>query len=191
MSLPTLPIEALSGPMALLGLVAAVEALGILGLLGANRRLRSQLRRRKATDVPAGAESGRPHKDLASLYEKALTGSLDRYSVVEVLQFLNSIQETGILDIVDKKLASVHRMILSNGEIVDAFNGSERGEPAVFAIMKCTLGTFTFIRGDIPITTRVVRKPTMTLLMESMQHLDEQQSARVAAPEPARLLLRV
>jgi hypothetical protein len=163
------------------GIVALVEAVVILALLGANWRLRVRIRQGKASPAADGAAS---RSELASLYEKALTGSLDRFSVTEVIQFLHSIQETGVLDIVDKKLAAVHRMVILDGNIIDAFNGGDRGEPAVFAIMRCTEGAFTFIRGDVPGMDHTVRKPTMTLLMEAMQSLDERQSAAVPAPSP-------
>jgi hypothetical protein len=170
------------GPLSLAGILALAEAVAILALLGANRRLRARIRQGNPT--AAADDSAAARSALASLYEKALTGSLDRFSVTEVIQFLHSIQETGILDIVDRKVAAVHRMVLQHGDIIDAFNGGERGEPAVLAIMRCTEGTFTFIRGDVPGRERTVRKPTMTLLMEAMQSLDERHSAAMPAPSP-------
>lgn len=114
-----------------------------------------------------------PANALNPLFKKALTGSLDRFSMSEIIQFLNSIRETGILDIVDPHLSEVHRLIMKDGEMVDAFNGDLRGEPAARAILHCRHGHFTFIRGEVPDEERQIHIPAMTLLMESCQEEDE------------------
>lgn len=158
-------------PLTLVGAVALLEFVWIILLAAGNRRLRARLG--TARQDPGGRVEGSPLAELASLYEKALTGSLDRFSVTDVIQFLNSIQETGILDITDKAAGTVYRMVVAGGEIIDAFDGEKRGEEAVSAIVTCNQGTFTFIRGDVSAEAKTVGKPTMTLLMESMQSLDE------------------
>ena len=150
--------------------IALAEALVLLILLAAAAR-----RRRTGQSSTAGHLGAHVAKqtELASLYEKALTGSLDRFSVNDVIQFVNSIRETGILDIVDSRISAVHRMLIDEGEIIDAYNGTMRGEEAVRDILLCQEGSFTFIRGDLPSTERVIHKPTMTILMEQIQALDE------------------
>ena len=151
---------------ALAGL-AAVEAIIIASLV---RTLAGRRRREAAARFPAGADDP---GNLAALYAKALTGSLDRFPVTQVLQFLNSIRETGILDIVDDRVSAVHRLLLEDGEIIDAYNGQQRAEEAVREILQCREGSFTFLRGDLPSAERTVGKPTMTLLMEACQFEDE------------------
>ena len=152
-------------------LIALLEAGIIAGLRRRVRELQAQVK--TVGYAVKGAQTPPEQADLAALYEKALTGSLDRFSVGEVLQFLNSIRETGILDIVDDEVASVHRLLVSHGEVIDAFNGTSRGEAAVAEILACETGSFTFIRGDLPSEEAVITKPTMTLLMENYQSRDE------------------
>ncbi len=155
-------------PLGIAILISAIEAVVILVLAG---RM-SALRRRLQASDENSAESS-TQTELASLYDKALTGSLDRFAINEVIQFINSIRETGILDIVDARISAVHRVLVSDGEIIDAFNGDFRGEEALSQILGCKEGSFTFIRGDLPTMERSIHKPTMTLLMENMQAFDE------------------
>ena len=68
------------------------------------------IRARSAWGLSAASHLGEyvaKQTELAGLYEKALTGSLDRFSVNDVIQFLNSIRETGILDIVEKPTMTI------------------------------------------------------------------------------------
>lgn len=162
-------IAAMAAVVALL--IALVEGGIIVGLRRRVRGLQAQV---KAIGYAVkGAQTPQEHADLAALYEKALTGSLDRFSVGEVLQFFHSIRETGILDIVDDEVAAVHRLLISQGEVIDAFNGTARGEAAVSEILACESGSFTFIRGDLPSLEAVITKPTMSILMENCQSRDE------------------
>lgn len=158
----------LHSPLGIAVAVAAVEAVVIIAL--ASNLLTARRRLQASSD--AATESSAQAK-LASLYDKALTGSLDRFAITEVIQFINSIRETGILDIVDERISAVHRVLVSDGEIIDAFNGDSRGEEALSQILGCREGSFTFIRGDLPTMERSINKPTMTLLMENMQVIDE------------------
>lgn len=142
---------------------------GIIYLLYRHvQRLQKRVEDSATTDTYRGTPDA-----LSPLFSKALTGSLDRFSMSEVIQFLNSIRETGILDIVDPDLAEVHRLIVKEGEIVDAFNGDLRGEAAAKAILHCRNGSFTFIRGEVPEEERQICIPAMTLLMEACQESDE------------------
>jgi hypothetical protein len=152
--------------------VAAAEAVVILVMVISLFRLRQRLRSVQSAQAKGRAFDS-TQSELASLYDKALTGSLDRFAIDEVIQFVNSIRETGILDILDESLSAVHRLLIREGEIVDAFNGDLRGEPAVHAILECRQGSFTFIRGDLPPHDRTINKPTITILMERMQVIDE------------------
>ena len=164
-------------PLAL-GALALVEAIVITKLLRDLKKLRAE-----SDPAGAGAAGAAPHQsELAALYSKALTGSLDRFSIGEVIQFLNSIRETGILDIVDDRVSAVHRLLVEGGEIIDAYNGNKRGEDAVQQIMRCEEGSFTFIRGDLPSNERVIEKSTMTLLMECYQHKDESREVELNRP---------
>lgn len=154
-------------------LLVIIEALAILVL-------RAEVRRVKRGPIVYGSSNAGDTEDskseLASIYDQALTGSLDRFSVSEVIQFINTIRETGVLDIVTDDGASLHRAMVQEGEIIDAFNGDLRGHEAVSRILRCTKGNFTFIRGDIPSPERTVTTPTMTLLMENFKEFDESQS---------------
>jgi hypothetical protein len=108
-----------------------------------------------------------------------LTGSLDRVAVSDVIQFVNAIQETGILDISGDRSGSVRRGLFDKGEIVDAYDGTHQGEDAVREILNNKEGSFTFIRGEVPPCDKTVNKPTVTILMEQVQAYDEKK-VRVA-----------
>lgn len=172
---PAVPVD-WQDPAAWLAVVAAAEAAVILALVALVLRLRARLRTIRSAPAPAGRRES-TQSELASLYDKALTGSLDRFAINEVIQFVHNIGETGILDIRDESVSAVHRLLIRQGEIIDAFNGELRGEPAVHAILECRQGSFTFIRGDLPSHDRTITKPTMTMLMERMQKIDESAGA--------------
>lgn len=169
-----LPIMASDGGWALsIQILIGVVMLqaGIIYLL--YRHIRNLQERVEIATTASGFDES--PASLNPLFSKALTGSLERFSMSEVIQFLNSIRETGILDIVDPDLAEVHRLIVKEGEIVDAFNGDLKGEAAAKAILHCRRGSFTFIRGEVPDEERRIHTPAMTLLMEACQESDERQ----------------
>jgi hypothetical protein len=152
--------------------VAGIEAIVIVCLLV---KL-ALLHRRRVPDhlgLVRNSSPGSKQSELASLFDKALTGSLDRFSVSDVIQFVNAIQETGILDISGGRSGAVRRVLFDSGEIVDAYDGMHHGENAVREILNNSDGSFTFIRGEIPPCDNTINKPTMTILMEQMQAYDE------------------
>jgi hypothetical protein len=166
-------VEILNTPIILgLAFVVLIETV----MIGA---LRFQVKRLNTTpangaDGAASAKAeGSGSADLVRLYEQALKGSLDRFQVTEIIQLLNTMRETGVLDIVDATDDAVHRVMVREGEIVDAFNADQRGEDAVAEILRCNQGVFAFIRGDLPSAETTIKTSTMTLLMENFQALDE------------------
>ena len=154
--------------------VAIFQAILILKLYRDVVCLQDKLRAERENDATKDANN------LDALLSKALTGSLDRFSICEVIQFLNSIRETGILDIVDEEVSAVHRLMVLDGEIIDAFNGDERGEAALRTILGCKEGSFTFIRGDLPSNESTINESTISLLMEAFKEMDELHSLQPA-----------
>jgi len=180
-TIPFLDTQFLSESGEIAWIVAGVEALIIVILLV---KL-AVVRRRSIPDhlgLVRDASPGSKQSELASLFDKALTGSLDRFSVNDVIQFVHAIQETGILDISGSQSGVVRRVLFDKGEIVDAYDGKYHGEDAVREILKNSDGSFTFIRGEVPPCDNTINKPTMTLLMEQMQAYDEH-GHKNAAPD--------
>lgn len=147
--------------------VAIAQAILILKLYEKTSHLQAELKKKQQDSSPEEVNK------LGATFNKALRGSLDRFSISEVIQFLNSLGETGILDIMDESVLEVHRLMVLDGEIVEAFNGSLSGEPAIRAILGCQEGTFTFIRAELPTVNRTITVSTMSLLMDAHKEADE------------------
>lgn len=157
----------LSYSMLIVIVVAIAQAILILRLYHKTSDLRSEL------DETRKGFSAADANNFGSVCSKALTGSLGRFSIGEVIQFLNSLGETGIVDVLDTNMLDVHRLMMQDGEIVDAFSGALCGEPAIRTVLGCNEGTFTFIRGDLPTIQRAIKVPTMSLLMDAYKEADE------------------
>lgn len=100
------------------------------------------------------------------------TGSLESFSVAELIQFLNSSRETGMLSIDPDDDDITCKIYFERGEIIDALSSRHTGEKAVADILSMRDGLFSFTRQQEVETHRTVRQSTMSLLLQ-VQPFDE------------------
>jgi len=111
------------------------------------------------------------------------SGSLSSMSIGSVSQFLNSDKESGILTVKDAMQMEIGTMVFVKGEIFDAKTPTRRGVPAVYDIMRCKEGFFTFARGDHSNAERTILEGTITMLLEAHRIMDEEGPKAAAAPK--------
>ena len=114
--------------------------------------------------TPAAAAAG---GDGAILIE----GDLDRLGLGELINFLNYSKKTGEL-VIEFEGGSAG-MSFEDGEVNDAWIGRFATDKAFFAIARLKRGHFKFHEGREPRPKRFTQS-TMSLLMEAMRILDEE-----------------
>ena len=102
-----------------------------------------------------------------------MTGELAEFSIVDLLQLINSAQKTGTIDLAISEGKAV--VYFKKGEIVHARLRDLRDKDAVYAILAVKNGRFTYTRGidpdlqDLPPIGGFIG-----MLMEGVQRIDEQ-----------------
>lgn len=135
-------------------------------------------------DIPPSEDIRRP-AFAESSKSGSFSGSLDGFHISELIQFLHSTQETGILSISGKNGPDSCRLKFSDGEIHEAGDGPLTGVEAVRRILTLQSGFFVFARQDSPTYKRQIQQSTISLLMEIHQDRDETQAAtEMPAEEP-------
>ena len=102
-----------------------------------------------------------------------LTGTLDNYSIGQIVQFFNSSGDSGRL-VVDPASGEASEICFHEGHIISASIGKLDGENAVYAILRSREGSFIFHREDMSNVPRVIFQDTMSLLLEGSRLADEQ-----------------
>ena len=101
---------------------------------------------------------------------QSLAGKLNDFKLIEILQMLNMSQKTGVLtifhDFKDGQIA------LENGEITFALFENLMGEQAIQKMVTWENGSFIFEKDTVE-TESNVNKPTMQLILDCCQMLDE------------------
>ncbi|OQX95498.1 hypothetical protein B6I21_05120 [candidate division KSB1 bacterium 4572_119] len=104
---------------------------------------------------------------------QSLTGKLSDFKLIEILQLLNLNQKTGILTIYHEYADG--QIIFNNGEITFALVQETNGEPAVKKMIEWESGIFIFEQ-DFAEREKNISKPTMQLLLDCCQEIDESDS---------------
>ena len=100
-----------------------------------------------------------------------MEGDLDKVGFPELVTFLNFHKKTGELQVqLESGQAGVS---FEQGDVKDAWIGRFATEDAFFSIARLRRGRFRFYEGRPPRAARVTQ-PTMSLLMEAMRQLDEE-----------------
>lgn len=113
-------------------------------------------------------DSTRP-LDLAALRSAELMGSLDRVSLMEIVQGLEFNKKTGTLRVVARDHGAV---AVREGVPVRATYGDLAGEDAIVAMLQLSRGSFSFT-GEAVSGERTVRQALTPLLLEASRQLDE------------------
>lgn len=102
-----------------------------------------------------------------------IEGDLEQLGFAELVGFLNFSRKTGEL-VVELETGEAGAAF-AGGEVKDAWIGRFRSEQAFRALAKLQKGRFRFLEGAAPEQARI-STPTMTLLMEAVQAIDEEES---------------
>lgn len=109
-------------------------------------------------------------------HSASLSGSLKDVMMVDLFQLINSSQKSGRVELYLQD-GSPGEVLFSDGELVRARHSERRGKEAFFSLLACDEGSFSFITG---LTAEEKNLPViggfMSLVMEGMQKLDEQDS---------------
>lgn len=108
----------------------------------------------------------------APLEDNDLHGTLDGFSMGQVVQFFHSSGDSGILT-VSQEGGEVETMTFCDGHIVDAESGPLKGETAANQILRRHKGTFVFKRQDTNGHGKCILQDTMSLLLEAHRMVDE------------------
>lgn len=110
-----------------------------------------------------------------------MTGSISEISAQELLQALNMSQKTGILTLTLP--GGTARILLRDGQLIQARYGNQSGQEAVFNILRENRGDFKFKPGLQPKDMDMPKiGEFMFLLMEGMRRMDDA-DAPAAEPE--------
>jgi len=147
-------------------------------------------KKEKEPEPPAAAAEPDGLSD-ASVYFKKLannkvdfSGSLASFSLLDLIQFLNSTKETGDLQIRDDGGEERAEVYFDKGEIIDAVFGKKHGVAAIFSLVKNTEGNFAFFRKKVSEAKRTIEMPTMSLMLEASKNMDEGPAAPPPKPAP-------
>ena len=113
-----------------------------------------------------------PEPPYKPAVEGDLTGTLDGYSMGQVVQFFNSSGDDGVLTL-KTDADQEDMMIFNNGQIIAATSGNLTGEDAVYAMLRHQHGNFSFRRTDTSDEERLILQDTMSLLLEGHRLVDE------------------
>lgn len=94
----------------------------------------------QAPDEDAGRATDEKHKGK-------LEGSLSTLGVTDIIQLLNSTQQSGVLTITDNRQAAAN-LVFQDGEVVQAAYEGNSGEEAVFAAIRVREGRFEFTKTE-------------------------------------------
>lgn len=108
----------------------------------------------------------------ASKHAGHFSGLLKVVPVTDLIQLLNSTQQSGILTLQDPSKNRA-KLIFSLGEIVAATYSGKMSEDAVYAVLALKEGRFDFMPGSPPTPPSPIAKKTLTLLLEGCRLVDE------------------
>lgn len=108
----------------------------------------------------------------AAQRQSHFSGLLRALRIPDLVQLLNSTQQTGMLTIEDMN-GQMGRAYFVNGEITSAHYKNKADEDAVYALVTIQDGHFEFLNADTPSPPKTVRNRTMPLLLEACRRADE------------------
>lgn len=146
-------------------------------------RLQSETRKLKSsseqieTYFTVGESTGSNYFEDLAQESGDFSGSLSGFSMMELIHFLNSSQETGTLALKDGKGDVTGHLFFEHGELIDAAYGKAKGEEAVYELLKAEENaSFTFNRTEKSARKTSIKQQTMSLLLEASKQLDEERA---------------
>jgi uncharacterized repeat protein (TIGR04076 family) len=111
---------------------------------------------------------------MAETLDKGMLGSIETFSIPELVQTLALNGRTGVLVISSKKGEA--KIAFERGYIYQVALGDYLGEQAFYQLLTWQKGQFQFQSADTLSIKRQVEKDTMHMLMEGLRRLDEDRS---------------
>jgi len=105
----------------------------------------------------------------------ALRGTFEETDPEDVLQILAIGGRTGTLSVRDQGHST--KIVFQNGRIIDAFDGFQRGEDAVFAVLVSRMGSFGFVQEAVP-PDQTIERTVPAILLSATQRLDDLRRAK-------------
>jgi len=109
-----------------------------------------------------------------------LSGRLESFSILDLVQLLNATGQDGVLRIRDRRRTG--ELVFRGGEIIAATWGGAVAEEAVRQILSLESGSFDFLRVAPPEPITPLRVRTLGLILEAARRRDEMAAAE--APQP-------
>jgi len=105
---------------------------------------------------------------------QSIIGKLEDFRLIEIIQMLNLNQKTGMLKVHGQNL--IGEIAFYAGKITWAHSNGSDGEDAVQQMAFWNEGSFIFEKDLIQSETNI-QKPTMQLILDCCQHIDESQKS--------------
>jgi hypothetical protein len=119
---------------------------------------------------------------MAETLDKGMLGSIETFSIPELVQTLALNGRTGVLVISGKRGEA--KISFERGFIYQVKLGDFLGEQAFYRLLAWQDGQFQFQSAETLSIKRQVQKETMHLLMEGLRRLDEDRSG-LLDPRPS------
>jgi CheY-like chemotaxis protein len=111
--------------------------------------------------------------------ESSLSGQLNTFNLPDLLQNINMLGKSGVLEIKRDDVAKIH---ILKGEVIDAEAGPATGRKALYRILTWKEGVFHF-RECAPASQSVFQENTIKLILNALKQEDEIQKLRRALPQ--------
>lgn len=136
--------------------------------------------------VLAGVGSTTPAEQVVGVSQAIqpkgqFSGLLHALGVADLIQLLNSTLQSGVLTVADVSGRS-GKLILIQGEVVEAEFGDLKSEEAVYTMLALTEGSFEFAQGTPPAPASPITRKTVSLLLEGLRLFDEKRSKTQSIP---------
>jgi len=112
----------------------------------------------------------------------ALRGTFTETDPEDLLQILALGGKTGVLTVLHQGRAA--RLVFEGGEIIDAVDGSRRGEEVVFSLLVSRAGSFVFTPESVA-TERTIHRRVPALLLSAAQRVDDLARANGLLSKPS------
>jgi len=125
------------------------------------------------------------HEAESDTLESSLSGQLNTFNLPDLLQNINMLGKSGVLEITRDANAKV---FIQKGECVNAEVGEVSGKKAFFRILTWKDGAFAF-RECVPQTDQVFQENTIKLILNALKQEDEIGKLRQKLPKDETPLL--
>ena len=117
--------------------------------------------------------------EATSKPQSQFSGVLHALRIADLIQLLNSTEQSGILTIHDEK-QQTGQFLFVKGEIKRAEYSGVAGAEAVYAVLRVRDGSFEFISQNVEMPPNPIETRTISLLLEGCRRADE----KLDMPEP-------